>query len=235
MKASIDNIPSHIGIIMDGNGRWAKKRGLPRPIGHKNGATTTRNIIDAADRLGVKYLTLYVFSAENWDRPPKEVKLLMKLLVEMIKKEIKSLKERNVRVIALGDLSKLPDSARNELELSIKETSHNTGLTLQLAISYGGRAEIIRAAKELAKLGKLEDITEDHFSKYLYTSNSPDPELIIRTGGDQRISNFLLWQSAYSELYFTDTLWPDFNEDGLIEALKEFNRRERRFGRVLDD
>ena len=235
MRNSIENIPSHIGIIMDGNGRWAKKRGLPRPIGHKNGATTTRNIIDATDRLGVKYLTLYVFSAENWDRPPKEVKLLMKLLVEMIKKELRSLKDRNVRVIALGDLSKLPDGARDELENSISETSHNTGLTLQLAISYGGRSEIINAAKKIVEDGKLDTITEEEFSKYLYTSGSPDPELIIRTGGDQRISNFLLWQSAYSELYFTNTLWPDFSEDGLLEAVAEFNRRERRFGRVLDD
>lgn len=231
----MQKIPKHIGIIMDGNGRWAKKRGLPRPIGHKNGATTTRNIIDATDRLGVKYLTLYVFSAENWARPPKEVKLLMKLLVEMIKKELKSLQERNVRVLALGDLSQLPKSARAELDDSINKTSTNTGLTLQLAISYGGRTEILRAAKKAAELGTLDSISEEDFSKLLYTTESPDPELIIRTGGDQRISNFLLWQSAYSELYFTDVLWPDFGEDGLKIAIDEFNNRERRFGKVLDE
>jgi undecaprenyl diphosphate synthase len=231
----LQKIPKHIGIIMDGNGRWAKKRGLPRPIGHKNGATTTRNIIDATDRLGVKYLTLYVFSAENWARPPKEVKLLMKLLVEMIKKELKSLQERNVRVLALGDLSQLPKSARAELDDSINKTSTNTGLTLQLAISYGGRTEILRAAKKAAELGTLDSISEEDFSKLLYTTESPDPELIIRTGGDQRISNFLLWQSAYSELYFTDVLWPDFGEDGLKIAIDEFNNRERRFGKVLDE
>jgi undecaprenyl diphosphate synthase len=229
----------HVGIIMDGNGRWARKRGLPRPMGHKQGSTSTRNIIDASIRLGLSHLTLYVFSAENWNRPPKEVKLLMKLLVEMVKREIANLQERNVCVKILGDISQLPDDARESIEGAVATTSANTGLVLQLALSYGGRAEIVQAAQKFAQDcvngSSIETLTEEKFAQLLYNPESPDPELIIRTGGDQRISNFLLWQSAYSELFFTETLWPDFNEDGLLEAVEEFSNRERRFGKVLSE
>lgn len=229
----------HIGVIMDGNGRWARKRGLPRPMGHKQGSQATRNLIDAAIRYGLTHLTLYVFSAENWKRPETEVTLLMKLLVEMVKREIANLLDRNVKVVILGDISMLPVDARNSIESAVAETATNTGLTLQLALSYGGRAEIINAAKRYAKEciadGSIKDLTEEVFESYLYTKNAPSPDLIIRTGGDQRISNFLLWQSAYSELYFTDTLWPDFAEKEFLHAIDEFNMRERRFGKVLSE
>lgn len=230
---------NHVGIIMDGNGRWARKRGLPRPMGHKQGSQATRNIIDASIRLGFTHLTLYVFSAENWKRPKNEVNLLMKLLVEMVKREIANLLERNVQVQILGDISLLPDEARAAIEGAVEKTAKNSGLILQLALSYGGRAEIVNAAKTFAKQcvdGSAPDsLTEDSFAKLMYNPDSPDPELIIRTGGEKRISNFLLWQSAYSELYFTDTLWPDFSEDDLKEAIDEFNNRERRFGKVLSE
>ncbi len=229
----------HVGIIMDGNGRWARKRGLPRPMGHKQGSTSTRNIIDASIRQGLSHLTLYVFSAENWNRPPKEVTLLMKLLVEMVKREIANLQDRNVCVKILGDISQLPEDARASIEGAVSTTASNTGLVLQLALSYGGRAEIIQAAQKFARScvegTDVESLTEYKFAQLLYNPEAPDPELIIRTGGDQRISNFLLWQSAYSELFFTETLWPDFNEDGLIEAIAEFSSRERRFGKVLSE
>ncbi len=229
----------HVGIIMDGNGRWARKRGLPRPMGHKQGAQSTRNVIDAAIRLELTHLTLYVFSAENWKRPKNEVKLLMKLLVEMVKKEIRNLKERNVRVKILGDISLLPEDARSSIEGAVSETTHNSGLVLQLALSYGGRAEIVQAAQKFAQAcvdgSSPDSLTEDSFSDLMYNPKAPDPELIIRTGGEQRISNFLLWQSAYAELYFTETLWPDFGESDLKSAIDEFSNRERRFGKVLPE
>lgn len=233
---NITNFPTHVGVIMDGNGRWAQKRKLPRPVGHRNGVKSVRSTIDACDSYGIKYLTLYVFSAENFQRPATEVTLLMKLFVEMMKKELKTLHSKNVKIIALGNLAKLPDSTKKVMQEAMDNTKNNTGLTLQLAFSYGGRAEIIDAMKKLHADGvSIEDLDEKTFSRYLYAPETPDPELIIRTGGDKRISNFLLWQSAYSELYFTETLWPDFDEAELLKAFEEFQNRERRFGKVLSE
>lgn len=231
------NVPKHVGIIMDGNGRWAKKRGLPRAMGHRKGTKATHNIVEACGELGVSYLTIYVFSAENWGRPDSEVHFLMELLVEMIHKEINELNKKNVRLHAIGDLIKLPANTYAELVKGIEETSNNSGLNLILALSYGGRDEIVNAAKSFAAdtikdPSLIDKLDEDAFQKYLYTSSFPDPELIIRTGGEKRISNFLIWQIAYSELYITDTLWPDFNKDCLVEAIEDFNNRERRFGKV---
>lgn len=230
-------VPAHIGIIMDGNGRWANKRGLPRPMGHREGTKATHNIVEACGELGVSYLTIYVFSAENWGRPQKEVRFLMDLLVEMIHKEIRELNKNNVKLHTIGDISKLPPKTHAELIKGLEDTSNNTGLNLILALSYGGRSEIVTAAKSFAKdtiknPSLIDTLDEKNFKKYLYTSPFPDPELIIRTGGDHRISNFLLWQAAYSELYVTDILWPDFNKNHLIEAIENFNTRERRFGKV---
>jgi len=233
------NIPEHIGIIMDGNGRWARERGQLRTAGHRAGTDATREIVRSCGELGVSYLTIYVFSAENWGRPRIEVSMLMDLLVEMTRKEIKNLNENNVRLKAIGDIERLPVKTRAELKKGIEETSGNTGLTLILAISYGGRMEIVNAAKAFARNvldnpKLIEKLDEKSFSGYLYTKDIPDPELIIRTGGDCRISNFLLWQAAYSELYITDTLWPDFNKDALICAIEDYNRRDRRFGKVKE-
>lgn len=233
------NIPRHIGIIMDGNGRWAKQRGLLRSVGHREGTNATREIVRACGELGVSYLTIYVFSAENWGRPITEVSRLMDLLVEMTKKEINNLNTNNVRLQAIGDLTRLPPKTRKALLTGIDKTKDNSGLTLNLAISYGGRSEIVHAAKLFAKEtlknpSLIENLDENSFSKYLFTAKMPDPELIIRTGGDFRISNFLLWQSAYAELYVTDTLWPDFNKSCLISAIEDFNKRDRRFGKVKE-
>jgi undecaprenyl diphosphate synthase len=231
------NVPSHIGIIMDGNGRWAKSRGQLRTAGHRAGTDAIRNIVRACGELGVSYLTIYVFSSENWGRPRTEVSMLMDLLVEMVKKEIRDLNKNNVRLHAIGDLSKLPPKTRAELLNGIEATRGNTGLNLILAVSYGGRAEIIDAAKHFARdaqknPGIIDTLTEDMFKSYLYTSAFPDPELIIRTGGEKRISNFLLWQAAYAELYITEVLWPDFDKKCLVSAIEDFNKRERRFGKV---
>jgi undecaprenyl diphosphate synthase len=224
---------------MDGNGRWARGRGLPRTAGHRAGTDATRKIVRACGELGVSYLTVYVFSAENWGRPSVEVSMLMDLLVEMTRREIKNLNENNVRLAAIGDLDKLPPKTRAELKKGIDDTGGNTGLTLNLAISYGGRAEIVNAARAFAMdaardPGLIDKLSEDVFGKYLYTGDIPDPELIIRTGGDWRISNFLLWQSAYAELYITDTLWPDFDKEALVKAIEDFNGRDRRFGKVKE-
>jgi len=233
------NIPEHIGIIMDGNGRWARGRGLPRPAGHRAGTDATREIVRACGELGVKYLTIYVFSAENWGRPATEVSMLMDLLVEMVRREIRDLDKNNVRLAAIGDLSKLPPKTRAALEKGIEDLSGNTGLTLILAISYGGRTEIADAARAFAKDALknpelIDTLDEKTFSRYLYTANIPDPALIIRTGGDWRISNFLLWQAAYAELYITDTLWPDFDKAALVKAIEDFSGRDRRFGKVKE-
>lgn len=233
------NVPKHIGIIMDGNGRWARGRGLLRTAGHRAGTDATREIVRACGELGVSYLTVYVFSAENWGRPTIEVSMLMDLLVEMTRREIKNLNENNVRLKAIGDMDRLPKKTRAELLKGIGETAGNTGLTLILAISYGGRSEIVNAAKRMARdaaenPGILDKLDEETFSKYLYTAEIPDPELIIRTGGDCRISNFLLWQAAYAEIYITDTLWPDFDKAALVKAIEDFSRRDRRFGRVKE-
>jgi undecaprenyl diphosphate synthase len=231
------NVPKHIGIIMDGNGRWAKKRGLPRTAGHRAGTDATRKIVRACGELGVEYCTIYVFSSENWKRPPTEVSLLMKLLVEMIRKEVRDLDTNNVVLQAMGDTGRLPPQVRHELDTGIAHTASNTGLTLVLALSYGGRDEIVRAARTFAAEAAsepscIESLDEDMFRRYLWYPGLPDPELIIRTGGEQRISNFLLWHAAYAELYFTETLWPDFDKTHLIDAIQDYNSRERRFGRV---
>jgi undecaprenyl diphosphate synthase len=233
------NVPRHIGIILDGNGRWARKRGLPRTAGHRAGTDATRKIVRACGELGVSYLTVYVFSSENWGRPKIEVSMLMELLVEMTRREIENLNANNVRLQTVGDISRLPSKTKKALLDGIETTKNNTGLTLVLAVSYGGRAEIVTAAKRIAAdaardPGLLAKLDEKVFSRYLYTADIPDPELIVRTGGECRISNFLLWQAAYAELYITDVLWPDFDKECLVKAIEEFNRRDRRFGKVKE-
>jgi len=230
------NIPAHVAIIMDGNGRWAQSRGLTRLIGHNKGGEVAKNIIKAAAKNGVKYLTLYAFSSENWNRPADEVSGLMELLGSYIKKETASLRSNNIRVRVIGDLDKLSESLRADIIKVTLDTEKNTGMTLIIALSYGGRDEIIRAVKNIAvelKKGELleKDVDERCFENYLYTSTFPDPDLLIRTGGELRISNFLLWQCAYSEFYFTNTKWPDFSENEFVLALKEFGKRKRRYGK----
>jgi undecaprenyl diphosphate synthase len=229
----------HIAIIMDGNGRWAKKRMLPRVMGHREGTKATKRIVRACGELGVKHLTIYVFSSENWERPLPEVDALMTLLVDMVRQEIEDLMRNNVRLCALGNMARLPEATRRELEWGMDRTRNNTGLQLNLAVSYGGREEILDAARSLAadaKAGRLDpaDIDEGLFRSRMYLPGVPDPELLIRTGGDQRISNYLLWQIAYTELYVTPTLWPDFDREGLEEAIEEYHSRQRRFGKVLE-
>jgi len=238
---SIDKarMPAHIAIIMDGNGRWAKQRGLPRTLGHRAGTDATRRIVRACGELGVKVLTIYVFSYENWKRPSLEVSALMGLLIEMVRREIADLNKNNVKLSAIGDLSMLPKKTREVLLEGIENTSGNTGLLLNLALSYSGRTEILNAvrnvAKDIADLRlKPEELTEERFSDYLYTKGMPDPDLMIRTGGDMRISNYLLWQIAYTELFVTDVLWPDFDQHHLEEAILHYQGRERRFGTVKE-
>ena len=233
------NPPQHIAVIMDGNGRWARKRLLPRVMGHRAGTRATRRIVEACGELGVKYLTIYVFSSENWERPLPEVTALMDLLVEMIHQEVEDLMKNNVRLKALGNLSKLPARTLQELEWGIEKTKDNTGLTLNLAVSYGGREEIVDACRHIAaevKQGRLEPdaIDESQIARHLYSPEIPDPELLIRTGGDMRISNFLLWQIAYTELYVTPVLWPDFGKEDLVKAIEAYHGRQRRFGKVLE-
>jgi undecaprenyl diphosphate synthase len=233
------NIPRHIGIIMDGNGRWAKARGLPRTAGHRAGTDAVKTIVRACGELGVSYLTIYTFSAENWGRPKPEVTMLMDLMVEMVRREIRDLHSNNVRLLAIGDLGKLPPQTRKALQNGIESTKDNTGLNLILAVSYGSRAEIVHAVKAVAldaarNPGIIDTIDEAAFSRYLYTADYPDPELIIRTSGEQRISNFLLWQSAYSEFYSTEVLWPDFGKEDLVAAIEDFNKRDRRYGKVKE-
>jgi undecaprenyl diphosphate synthase len=233
------NVPKHIGIIMDGNGRWAKARGLPRTAGHRAGTDATRTIVRSCGELGVSYLTIYVFSAENWGRPRTEVAMLMDLMVEMVRREIRDLHSNNVCLQAIGDLSKLPPKTRTALINGIESTKDNTGLKLVLAVSYGGRAEIVHAARQFALEAAvdpsiIDKIDEATFGRYLYTKDIPDPSLIIRTGGENRISNFLLWQSAYAEFYVTDVLWPDFSKEHLVAAIDDFNKRDRRYGKVKE-
>jgi len=239
MKSLIDfnNLPKHIAVIMDGNGRWAKKQGAKRIFGHRNAVEAVRQITESCAELGIKHLTLYAFSTENWDRPKAEVKGLMELLVSTIKKETATLTKNNVRLTSIGDFDALPASCQRELNESIELTKANDGLNLILALSYSGRWEILTAVKELLKDVKketigLEDINYDTFSDYLCTKNIPDPELLIRTSGEMRISNFLLWQIAYTELYITDVLWPDFRKENLYEAIVAYQKRERRFGKI---
>lgn len=230
-----DRLPQHLAIIMDGNGRWAKEKGKLRVFGHQNGVLAVRDTVEGAVELGIKYLTLYAFSTENWNRPKLEVMALMELLVSTINKETKTLMDNGVRLNAIGNLSSLPERCFRQLQETIEKTSSNTACTLTLALSYSSRWEITEAAKELAikvKDGELkaEEITEDVFAAHLNTANMPDPELMIRTSGEYRISNYLLWQLAYSELYFTPKLWPDFRRQDLFEAVIDFQKRERRFG-----
>lgn len=231
----LENIPIHVAVIMDGNGRWAKKRGLPRVFGHKKGADSVRNIVRASAEFGIKYLTLYVFSSENWQRPENEVKQLMKLLEELLIKEEPELNKNNVRVRGIGQIERLPAKVRENLNYMVDKTKDNTGLVLVLAISYGGRNEIIDAIKKIGKSKRnLDELTSEEFNKYLYDPTIPDPDLMIRTAGEKRISNYLLWQSAYTEFYFTDVLWPDFDKQELFTAIEDYSKRKRRFGRVLE-
>jgi undecaprenyl diphosphate synthase len=231
------SLPQHVAIIMDGNGRWARARHLPRIEGHRRGADSAREIIRTAGELGVKYLTLYAFSAENWNRPEDEVQALMKYLVHYLKTETAELNKNNVRLEVIGQIYRLPDNVQEHLQKSIATLSKNNGLTLVMALSYGSRIEIVDAARGIAekvKRGKLDpaDITEQVFAQHLYTRNIPDPDLLIRTSGEMRISNFLLWQISYAELVITPTLWPDFRKAQFLAALEEYARRHRRFGGV---
>ncbi|WP_311954690.1 isoprenyl transferase [Mucilaginibacter terrae] len=234
-QIDLSRLPEHVAIIMDGNGRWAKGKGKLRIFGHHNGVLSVRDVVEGAGELGVKYLTLYTFSAENWNRPSIEVTAIMELLVSTINKEIKKLMQNNVRLNAIGDLNMLPGKCHRELLGAIEKTSGNTGLVLTLALSYSSRRELAQAAKNIAlkvQQGELnpEDVTEEVFAQNLYTHNLPDPELLIRTSGEFRISNYLLWQIAYAELYFTHKLWPDFRREDLYEAILDYQKRERRFG-----
>jgi len=232
-------LPNHVAIIMDGNGRWAKQKGLIRAIGHENGTKAVRQTVEASAELGIKNLTLYAFSTENWNRPKLEVQTLMRLLVKSLKKEIKTLQDNNIKLEAIGSLNDLPKKARQELLDVIEKTKNNTNMTLTLALSYGSREEIVNVIKELSLKVKnniisIESIDESIINKHLYTQNLPDVDLLIRTSGEQRISNFLLWQIAYAELYFTDILWPDFKKENLYEALINYQNRERRFGKTSE-
>ena len=234
-----NNIPKHIAIIMDGNGRWAKEHSLPRIAGHKEGIDSVRVITKKCGDIGVKHLSLYTFSSENWSRPRKEVKALMGLLLLTIRREIKDLNKNNVRLTTIGNMDDLPDDARKGMEKGLKITEHNSGLNLILALSYGGRQEILKMVQSIARKAvngeiKPDKLSESDIVNELDTANIPDPDLLIRTGGDQRISNFLLWQIAYSEIYVTDTYWPEFKEKELLDAVADFQDRERRFGRISE-
>jgi undecaprenyl diphosphate synthase len=231
------SLPQHVAIIMDGNGRWAKQRNLPRIEGHRQGAESARTIIRTAGELGIKYLTLYAFSAENWNRPKDEVDALMKYLIHYLKTETPELNKNNVRLEVIGQIYRLPENVQEHLKKSIATLSKNNGLTLVMALSYGSRIEIVDAVRDIAekvKRGKLDpaDITEQVFAQHLYTRNIPDPDLLIRTSGEMRVSNFLLWQISYAELVITPTLWPDFRKPQFFTALEEYARRHRRFGGV---
>ena len=238
-KINPAKLPEHIAIIMDGNGRWAKQQGEQRIFGHENGVKSVRETVEAAAEIGVKYLTLYAFSTENWNRPKEEVIALMQLLVYTINAETATLNKNSIRLQAIGDLKSLPPDCYKELQEAIEKTKNNSRMTLVLALSYSSRWEIINAVKEIAQ--KVEDktlsaseINEDTIAQHLCTANIPDPELMIRTSGEHRISNFLLWQLAYSELYFTDKLWPDFRKEDLFEAILDYQNRERRFGKTSE-
>ena len=234
-KIDTTNLPKHIAITMDGNGRWAKSKGKLRVFGHKNGVKAVRDTVEGAAEIGIEYLTLYAFSSENWNRPEKEVNALMTLLVSAINKETKTLMDNNIRLSTIGDINKLPIKAQKELQEAIIKTKDNTRMNLVLALSYSGRGEIINAVQNIIKDGKEpEEINEATFQQYLTTKSVPDPELLIRTSGEYRISNFLLWQIAYSELYFTDTLWPDFRRADLYKAILNYQSRERRFGKTTE-
>ncbi|HTF22245.1 MAG TPA: isoprenyl transferase [Chryseolinea sp.] len=240
-KEHIDpnKLPRHIAVIMDGNGRWAKKKGAIRIFGHRNAVDAVREVTEGCGELGIKYLTLYAFSTENWNRPKAEIDGLMELLVNTLKQEIKRLNENGVKLKTIGDLSQLPKSCQENLNWAIDKTKDNTGLTLILALSYSGRWEITQSVREIARLVKAgnlqpEEINEQTIENYLMTSGIPDPELLIRTSGELRVSNFLLWQIAYTELFITPTLWPDFRKETLYEAILSYQQRERRFGKTSE-
>jgi len=239
VEISKERLPRHVAIIMDGNGRWAKQHGLARMFGHRQGVQTVHNITEEASNLGIQYLTIYAFSTENWNRPKEEVDALMSLMVDTIAKETPMMMKNNVQIRAIGDLSRLPEKARMKFEACVKETSVNTGLCLVIALSYSARWEILAAAQHLAKKVqdgdlRVEDINEQTFSNALTTNGIPDPDLLIRTSGELRISNFLLWQLAYTELYFTPCLWPDFTVDEFRRAIADYQHRERRFGKTSE-
>ena len=234
-QINTSEVPGHIAIIMDGNGRWAKKHGKPRIFGHKNGVLSVRSVVEGAGEIGLKYLTLYAFSTENWKRPKVEVAALMQLLVATISNEVTALNKNNVRLLTIGDLKSLPGNCEKELQKAMDKTKNNTGLSLVLALSYSSKSEIVNAVKKIAKEVSenkidVEDITDNMFNNYMDTALIQDPELLIRTSGEYRLSNFLLWQIAYSELYFSDKLWPDFTKEDLFKAVVDYQSRERRFG-----
>lgn len=234
-----DNLPQHIAIIMDGNGRWAKKQGMLRTFGHERGTKSVKTTVETCARLGVQNLTLYAFSTENWNRPKLEVETLMKLLVKSLKAELKSLQKNKIRLNAIGNLDLLPKSTRNQLLDVIDKTKENSNMTLTLALSYGSREELLNVVKKICDKVKnniisIEAINESIINQHLYTHNLPDVDLLIRTSGEHRISNFLLWQIAYAEFYFTDVLWPDFTEEHLYEAIINYQKRERRFGKTSE-
>jgi undecaprenyl diphosphate synthase len=238
-KINLSKLPKHIAIIMDGNGRWAKQKGKSRTFGHQNGVTAVKETTEAAAELGIKFLTLYAFSTENWSRPKFEVNALMKLLVKTINKETQTLNKNNIRLLAIGDLKSLPGNCYQELQEAINNTAENTRMSLVLALSYSSKWEIVNAVKRIAELVsreeiKMNEINQEMFSRYLTTDGIPDPELLIRTSGEYRISNFLLWQIAYSELSFTTKLWPDFGKEDLYKAIIDYQSRERRFGKTSE-
>ncbi len=241
LKKQIDpkRVPTHVAVIMDGNGRWAKQKGQERVFGHSNGIESVRNTLTAATEAGVKYLTLYAFSAENWNRPKEEVEALMNLLVQTIFNEVEELHKNGVRLNAIGDLDSLPSLCKEALDKAMDYTKDNSTITLTLALSYSSQKELLQATQKLAKdvaSGKIkpEKITESHIQSSLYTADMPNPDLLIRTSGEERISNFLLWQLAYAELYFTDTFWPDFNSEEFFKAIINYQNRERRFGKISE-
>ncbi|MCP4580049.1 MAG: isoprenyl transferase [candidate division Zixibacteria bacterium] len=234
---SKSNLPEHVAIIMDGNGRWARSRGLPRTVGHEHGVKAVKKIVQAAGDINLPLLTLYTFSTENWKRPKSEVSAIMKLLYKTTRRELNELLENNVRLITTGDIEALAPSRRDILKDAIARTANNTGLTLNLALNYSGRLEILRAVRNIVKdvaqnKVKADDIDDAVFTRYLQTNGLPDPDLLIRTSGERRISNFLLWQMAYTEIFVTDVLWPDFDEDDFFRAIIDFQGRERRFGKI---
>ncbi len=238
-KIDLSNLPKHVAVIMDGNGRWAKKKGGMRIFGHQNAVTAVRETVEASAELGIEYLTLYAFSTENWNRPEYEVNALMQLLVSTIRKETADLNKNNIRLRTIGDTASLPASCRKELQEAIELTASNTRMTLNLALSYSGRWDLTQAARQISAAvaaGELphNDVTEEVVADYLSTAGMPDPELLIRTSGEMRISNFLLWQLAYTEIYITDLLWPDFRKEHLYEAILSYQSRERRFGKTSE-
>ena len=231
----LSTVPAHVAIIMDGNGRWAEQQGKPRHVGHRAGVESVRRVMSVCANSGVQVVTLFAFSSENWRRPQSEVNLLMEIFITALDREIKRLKKRNIKLKIIGDITAFPDKLQHRIVKAEQQTEDNTGLLLQVAANYGGRWDIVQASRKLARMVQLgvmspEDIDQNRFSSMLATGEQPDPDLFIRTGGERRISNFLLWQSAYTELYFTDVLWPDFGEQDMLDAFKDYANRQRRFG-----